>query len=370
MDCNDLNENNYPGNSMKKHKKEKLVRHWILKFVYGLLASIGILISKRNIPVCACACVYHTIRVIHVFRIILCMSLRNNTAMDISIIASDVVLITLWWSLFLKRHRLYNFIISLLKQYTDCQVHQKKTIIWIFFSLTVCPILTDVIRKLIVGEYYYKISKRRDTCMNYWVSETFQYFSATVFVIEISVLHTYLSVFYVATFLYCCTCLLILQKFTQTSHELSEMWIKCCNMTHAMKKFERIFALPVFLVFIRIAFDTCILVLMYAENSIPSSRTVHFYVTSLQRFVWVICIVFIAEAAQKRCTWFINLVFRNVGALKRLGISVNTFDYKRMISDSTLTAWDMCILKRNVLLTAIASLVTYSVIILDLKNNG
>ncbi|GIY95939.1 hypothetical protein CEXT_343921 [Caerostris extrusa] len=80
---------------------------------------------------------------------------------------------------------------------------------------------------------------------------------------------------------------------------------------------------------------------------------------------WLMSIVFVADCLQNRTSRTIDSMSYKMEKLKDSGILYSNLDYKRMLKRNSLTAWNMYTLRRNLLLTFSASLITFSVIIVD-----
>ncbi|GIY68572.1 hypothetical protein CEXT_347161 [Caerostris extrusa] len=101
------------------------------------------------------------------------------------------------------------------------------------------------------------------------------------------------------------------------------------------------------------------------ESSAKLAFTISNAVKVTQIGFWLMSIVFVADCLQNRTSRQIDSMSYKMEKLKDSGIFYNKLDYKRMLKRNSLTAWNMYTLRRNLLLTFSASLITFSVIIAD-----
>ncbi|GIY68573.1 hypothetical protein CEXT_347171 [Caerostris extrusa] len=101
------------------------------------------------------------------------------------------------------------------------------------------------------------------------------------------------------------------------------------------------------------------------ENSADLAFSISIGVKVTQIGLWFMSIVIVADCLQNRTSRQIDSMSYKMEKLKDSSIFYNKLDYKRMVKMNSLTAWNMYTLRRNLLLTFSASLITFSVIIAD-----
>ncbi|GFQ91204.1 hypothetical protein TNCT_572521 [Trichonephila clavata] len=79
--------------------------------------------------------------------------------------------------------------------------------------------------------------------------------------------------------------------------------------------------------------------------------------------VLFVVIAFLADMVQRRFLMNINALLCDESRFKLL--KVDSVLYSRMLQDNKLTAWDMSVINRKLVLTFMASLATYSILITD-----
>ncbi|GFY40737.1 hypothetical protein TNIN_292861 [Trichonephila inaurata madagascariensis] len=72
---------------------------------------------------------------------------------------------------------------------------------------------------------------------------------------------------------------------------------------------------------------------------------------------------FLADLVQGHCLMNIDSLLCDEGRFKLL--EVDNILYNQMLQDNKLTAGDMCIINRQIVLTFMASLLTYTILIRD-----
>ncbi|GIY68569.1 hypothetical protein CEXT_347131 [Caerostris extrusa] len=122
---------------------------------------------------------------------------------------------------------------------------------------------------------------------------------------------------------------------------------------------------PVLILFIRFGLAAFTAVVFFMENSAELSYSISIGVKVAQIGLWFMSIVIIADCLQNRISRTIDSMSYKMEKLKESSIFYNNFDYMRMVKRNSLTVWNMYTLRRNLLLTFSASLITFSVIIVD-----
>ncbi|GIX80732.1 hypothetical protein CDAR_481171 [Caerostris darwini] len=134
-----------------------------------------------------------------------------------------------------------------------------------------------------------------------------------------------------------------------------------------MRSFGGLMSFPVFLVSCEIAINAFSTVLLFSDRNSASLR--EFSYSCPQTVLWFISMVSLADIVQSRSLRYVELVLSQAAHSEKFKMNLNYFDYKEIKRNCTLTAWNMWILNRNLLLTSFAALVTYGVIISEMKNN-
>ncbi|GFQ88041.1 hypothetical protein TNCT_689271 [Trichonephila clavata] len=105
------------------------------------------------------------------------------------------------------------------------------------------------------------------------------------------------------------------------------------------------------------------MVLLWRKDSNHIFKSFHITVTVIEMIFLFIVVSFLADLVQRRFLMNIDSLLCDESRLKLL--EEHTVLYNRMLRDNKLTAWDMCIINRQLVLTFMASLVTYSILIKD-----
>ncbi|GIY50820.1 hypothetical protein CDAR_537161 [Caerostris darwini] len=106
-------------------------------------------------------------------------------------------------------------------------------------------------------------------------------------------------------------------------------------------------------------------VVFFMESSAKLAFTFSNAVKVTQIGFWLMSIVFVADCLQNGTSRQIDSMSYKMEKLKVSGRFYSNLDYERMVKMNSLTAWGMYTLRRNLLLTFSASLITFSVIIAD-----
>ncbi|GIY95940.1 hypothetical protein CEXT_343931 [Caerostris extrusa] len=101
------------------------------------------------------------------------------------------------------------------------------------------------------------------------------------------------------------------------------------------------------------------------ENSTELAYSISIGVKLTQIGLWFMIIVIVADCLQNRTTQAIDSMAYKMMKLKESRIFYSNLDYERMVKRNSLTVCDMYTLRKNLLLTFSASLITFSVIIAD-----
>ncbi|GFS35047.1 hypothetical protein TNIN_129821 [Trichonephila inaurata madagascariensis] len=105
------------------------------------------------------------------------------------------------------------------------------------------------------------------------------------------------------------------------------------------------------------------MVLLWKKESYDIFRSMHVTLTVIEMIFLFVIIAFLAHLVQHRFLLNINSLLCDETRIKLL--EVDNVLYNQMLQDSKLTAWDMCVINRQLVLTFMASLVTYSILISD-----
>ncbi|GFR16957.1 hypothetical protein TNCT_718381 [Trichonephila clavata] len=141
---------------------------------------------------------------------------------------------------------------------------------------------------------------------------------------------------------------------------------KCQMMLRVIKKLECTMSFPIFITFCRITLQAFSMVLLWKRNSNDIFRSLHISVTVIEMIFLFVVVSFLADLVQRRFLMNINILLCDESRFNLL--AVDKVIYNRMLQDNKLTAWDMCVINRRLVLTFMASLTTYSILITDQIN--
>ncbi|GFY40738.1 hypothetical protein TNIN_292871 [Trichonephila inaurata madagascariensis] len=136
-------------------------------------------------------------------------------------------------------------------------------------------------------------------------------------------------------------------------------------MLRVIKKLEYTMSFPIFLAFCKITLQAFSIVLLWKKGSNDNFTYLYTSISAMEMISLFVIIAFLADLFQRRFLMNINSLLCDESRFKLL--EVDNVSYKRMLQDK-LTAWDMCAINRKLVLTFMASLATYSVLIMDQIN--
>ncbi|KAF8767965.1 hypothetical protein HNY73_020834 [Argiope bruennichi] len=227
-----------------------------------------------------------------------------------------------------------------------------------------------LVNKFVSGQFYNE-TKRYYSCRNYWLPTSLSHIGEIV--VSVDFLHYYTTyiTFFIVTFLFCLCSILILKNLQFARKETFEAKLpsvdveKFQNFMRKLRSFRSVMSLPVFILFCQIALDAFLVVSLYASNA--SNSLGRYKYTTPQTTMWFLFIIYFADVIQAKSLQFVQVILREMETTNYLKRKLNYFDYKELKKCCSLTAWDMWIIDRKLLLKSFATLVTYGVIISELK---
>lgn len=333
------------------------------------LLMIGILCTNKNYLCFMLAGLTQLVLIINFVRVMLCAIVSGSTYDFLAVRAVlQFLIFVLWWNLFLNRSQLFNLAAVLSSSNVKKQLEMKIIFSVATCSLLLCPTITFIIRKWLPYEIY----TAEASCKNFWISEDYKYFQVAV---EIVFYYVNYEPFFVTGLLYCTYCYLILKTSpnppTKVKHsqECLDMWKNSQRIVRIIKTFQSIMNFPILIVLCKISMDVFSVVLMFADSSQSTySYQIMFVISTIQMAFWFVFIVVMADLVQVRSLELLDVVFFNKRKLKLFGLNLSYFDYKEFRKNCQLTAWNIFVINRTFLLTSIATLVTYSVILAQVKD--
>ncbi|GFQ91202.1 hypothetical protein TNCT_572511 [Trichonephila clavata] len=141
---------------------------------------------------------------------------------------------------------------------------------------------------------------------------------------------------------------------------------KCQTMLRVIKELECTMSFLVFIAFCRITLQAFSMGFQWKKGSNDIFRSLHISITVIEMIFLFVVIAFLADLVQRRFLMKINVLLCDESRFKLL--EMDNVHYNRMLQDNKLTAWDMCVINRTLVLTFMASLATYSILITDQIN--
>lgn len=355
----ELNEIKEKGNICKTIKSCVSV-----KFVTLLLFAAGISTEKKcHFVQCCMFVMFHVVWLVSTIKAASCTQSTNDRQdLYLGIIFSDVLVIILWWNLYIRRLKIFELVLILRK--TSARV--TLTGVVVFFSVCfflLFPFFFNFIFK-IVHQNFFNETKRKHSCRNYWLTPDYPYLSGIVFTLDMMNMYINYGVYFMVALMYCFYCFMILQNF-KNENILSQTPEMHMDLVIFLKEFEKQMSFPIFIVLGKIASEVFTIVSLMSSKT-KSESILRFQVSSLQMLVWFILIVVFADMVNGRCVKIIENAILMRSKLR--DAPVDYFSYKKMKKRCTLTAWNITVIDRKLLLTSLALLISYSVLISDVKD--
>ncbi|GFR28791.1 hypothetical protein TNCT_635891 [Trichonephila clavata] len=137
---------------------------------------------------------------------------------------------------------------------------------------------------------------------------------------------------------------------------------KCQQMLHVIKRLEYAMSFQ-YLLRLQNNFSSLRIGFTLEKGPKDIFRSLHISITVIEMIVLFVVIAFLADMVQRRFLMNINGLLCDESRFKLL--KVDSVLYSRMLQDNKLTAWDMSVINRKLVLTFMASLATYSILITD-----
>lgn len=279
----------------------------------------------------------------------------------------DCLTIAQWWSIFFKRNEIFQ-----LSTFLDSKLKGKRYSSFIkglVILLYILLIATFLERSSKLMLYIILKPSELDVCLTN-VCTKYSDTSATVFAIELIYFYLKASLAYIPSFLYSYFAVLILCLQPQLSEDAVQRdticsLYKCRVMVSAIKMLEDAMSSIIFMVFLQQGLTVLTLISSWTDHTLEPRKEYH-YLSSLFKLVaYFLCVSFSADVLQRRCHRNLALVFGNPNAVNCVDNKYLT--YKQLIRNSTLTGWDVFKINRTAVLTFVSTLVTFGVILFQLK---
>lgn len=358
-----------------KMNKRHISRRRRSVFVKVLLITMflnGILIHPNKFLLYFLAIVYHIAWGLSVTKSVTCL-ITNNHLIDLysANLIALILAIILWWILFIRRNKIYKFILRLSVKQIDSTL--KVQILIIFFTAILFPsvfLYIDMIHRAIVDDEgnlgprpcrYFMMSKNTDE---------------KIFFLSIDIIRPYISysIFFL-TFQEFFICGFLTWRYVEqtesriNSEDISRVLPVLKSTVMTVKELEDAMSLPVIFLLCKIAVDTFNGVSALCSGEKAEYARFTFLLTGPEESAWLLLIAVLGDSIQKQCLNVMNVSFARLRSSSS-GIGLNYLDYKNMKGSTVLTAGSVFRINRGLLLKALTSAITYAVIISQFKNNN
>lgn len=338
-----------------------------------LLYLNGIVVDGTRCHRLTCAIIFHVILIICLVRPLACIIQCSEHLDFYSGILLNLMLSTiLWWTLFLRKNELLNIFTKLSLEKSNEKHTKKKMLLIIFITIFLFPPFAIDIDLIKYWEIPNVDISGRLSCRSLWLPRGNEYFAVLLLIIDVAKMHISYSLSFTIFMIFCLYCILTLKRLHNVIKVIplrnSEfVRIKVNHFISVTSKIEKNLSFPLFLLICKICVDIFNAISVFLTPGRGNSAKKMLILSTPHITIWFISVVVFGDLVQRKC---LKLLAINFDCLKaKSEVQLRYFDYKRMKEAMTLTAWKMFRIDRSLLMTAFASIITYGIIISQLKND-
>ena len=337
----------------------------------------GISMHSSNILKCIAGTIFHVFVIFSVIKSLACI-LYGKDVIDyyVGMLISTIFTIILWWTLFFQKKHFFELTQHLTFRKLQEEFSPVKTILVVLVVILIFPptiMCFDIARTISRN-----VPRRSNhtSCRSYWLNTNNAYVRVLLTVHESVLSYTNYIVFFTSFLMFSICGILLLKQLTETEKKIpfinaSAAWRELNYYTLAFKKMERNMSFPLFLLISKIVVDIFNAVSRFTAHERAASTKRLFMISTPQITIWFVTIVILGDLLQTKGLTVSDAIYESLnrqGGVKNLGY----YEYKKIKSTMNLTVWKLFKINRNLLLSTIAFITTYGVIITQFQfsSNG
>lgn len=288
---------------------------------------------------------------------------------------SETLSAILWYTVFLQKKRLFNFIIHLSCQKVNAFENRIISILFGTAAIVVFPpTLIFLISILNIKNTFQEVPlDNTTTCRSFWLSRDNTGNRVILWLYNGIDIYKFYSVSFSCFITFSICGILVMKRLSSTEKLIpfvssSAEWRELKFYVSALTEMDKIFSFPLFLLMAKISVDVFNLLSRSVVHETRSGAKRFFSISAPPLVAWFLAIVILGDLIQNRCLNLLNSSFERLRQVTSVE-NLDYYEYKKMKSSLNLTIWKIFKINRTLLLTAFTFIVTYGVIIAQLKMN-